>query len=594
MRRSIMPIFILLVLFVSFDLAFSQIQLEPKLPKPFIQSPYRVIVEKVTISDEIPIRFTIQLKNNSDRSMPISAYKVELVVFSNSNRSWVPNLTLEKPFGNPSIMPGQSIELVYGTSKKETLIKIDEGCLIPNAPNKIKVFVYIKGEEGMEYSKFQYEDEFFWKPKMADLTIRNVEIEFLGYEKNFYEKRKLKTLITIENVGDAYPILYGDDKKLNESLVKVKMVRKKDGKSFYLQMLPTDKLSIGEYSFGPGNQVKLSFISAYELPGIDIAGDFDIIVSVDEEIYKETNTTYYHFFSDVNRQNNIVTKTISFNSLFDIESFYPKRVSILKSAGTKKEFPRLEQDLMYIDIKSYARLDLIDDDSIIRILFNNEQLRVFSIIIRDNDRYRVWFEKPKKVGKGKIQVEIAGITRFSKDDLEVIDSFILSETSIPSKISWPFYFYASPEVYRFYFGTKDPEPPHGATPIYIDDLNIRGNAPISISIVLKSPNLTWYAGANRYGVQVYIRPKNKIHWRSLEYLKAPVTIEAGKRSILVMKLDEIGSLIKGDLSAGENEILIQVVYIFGSREEYTANQEVKEVIERYMVLSDMYWTKFEI
>lgn len=610
MRKMI--IFILLVLVISFDSAFSQIQLEPKLSKPYIQSPYKVIIEKVIVSDEIPARFTIQLKNNSDKAMSISNYKIEVTVFGNTNRSWVPDLSLEKPLGNSSIMPGQSIELVYVSSKKETLIKIDEGRLTPDALNKIKVTVYIKGEEGKEYSRFLYEGEFFWRPKMADLTIKEVKIEFLGYEKDPYYRNRLKTLVTIENVGNAYPILYGDEKELSRSLVKVKMVRKKDSKSFYLQMLPTEKFSIGEYTLGPENQVKLSFISDYQLPGIDIVGDFNIIVSVDEEIDKKADTTYYHFLSDRDRQNNIVTKTMSFNSLFDIESFYPKRVSILKPAGTKDEFPRLEQDLIYIDIKSYARLDLIDDVSIIKVSFNNESLRIFSIIIGGDNSYRVWFEKPKKVGKGKIQVEIAGITRFSKDDLEVTDRLILSETPISSKISWPSYFYASPEVYMLYFGTEDPEPPYGATPIFIDELNMKGNAPINISIALKSPKITWfdkskgsrdippnadrsyYAGSNRYGIEVYIRPKDKVKWRFLEYLEAPVTIEPSKRSIVVVKLDELGSLIKGDLTTGENEILIQVVYSFESKERYTANQEVKEVIKKFMILSDMYWTKFEI
>ncbi|MGC8971500.1 MAG: hypothetical protein ACP5K2_04770 [bacterium] len=280
-------IFILSILVISFDSAFSQIQLESKLPKSPIQSLYKVIIEKVTVSDEIPTRFSIRLKNNSDRTMTINNYKIELVVFNNRNRAWIPRLILERPLGDSSIMPGQSIDLVYRTSEKEILTKIDEGSLIINGLNKIKVYAYIKEEEGQEYSRFSYEGDFFWKPRIADLAIKDVKIEFLGYENNPYYKRKIKASVLIENVGNAYPILYGDAKELSGSLVKVKMVRKNDGKSFYLQMLPTEEFSIGEYTLGPGNQVKLSFISDYQLPGIDIVGEFNIIANVDEEIDKK-------------------------------------------------------------------------------------------------------------------------------------------------------------------------------------------------------------------------------------------------------------------------------------------------------------------
>ncbi|MBC7319266.1 hypothetical protein H5T89_01350 [bacterium] len=612
MIKKVMSLSILFILFISLKLASAQIQIGPKLPNLPIQLPYKVIIEEVTVSNEISIRFTIQLKNNSEKIMTLDKYRVEVVILGSPNKSWVPNLILESPIGNPSIMPGQSVKLVYKTSKEEVLKKIDEGSLIPNASNEIRVYAYIREEEGQEYSRFSYEGKFLWKPQMADLTIKDVKIEFLGYDNNSYYKRKLKASVLIENVGDAYPILYGNKKELYESLLQIKMVRKKDGKYFYLQMEPLSNFQISEYALGPGGQVELSFISKFPLPGIDIVGDFDVTVSLDEELNKESNTVYYHLFSDRNRQNNIVTRSVSFNDLFTLGSFYSKKVSILKPAGVRSEFPRLEQDLMYIDIKSYARLDLIDDNSIIKVYFNNEPLKIFSIIIEDTDRYRIWFEKPKKVGKGKIRVDLAGITRFSKDDLEVTDSFILSESYASSKISWPFYFGASPNVYIFYFGEEDPKPPYGATPISIDTINIRGNAPINISILLKSPQITWfdssksskdippnadlryYAGSNRYTVRVYVRPNSKIIWRLLESIEAPVTLEPNKRTIVTVKLDELTALLKGNLASGENEILIQVSYSFKRRETYTANNEVKEVIMEYNVLSDMYWTSFKI
>lgn len=611
-KKIVSFLIILSTLSISLRLAFAQIQIEPKLPNLPIQLPYKVIIEEVTISNEIPIRFTIRLKNNSEKVMALDNYKIEVTVFSNLNKDWFPKLTLESPLGNPSVMPGQSISLVYKTSKEETLTKIDEGRLSLNVLNKIRVNVYIKGEEGQEYSRFFYEKEFLWKPKIADLVVKDAKVEFLGYDNNPNYKRKLKTSVLIENIGDTYPILYGESKKLRDSIMQVKMIRKKDNESFYLSMEPIGEFSIGEYSFGPGKQVELTFISKYPLPDIDIIGDFDVIVGFDEEIDKKTNITYYHLFSDGNRQNNIFVKSVSFGEIFDIGGFYPKRVSTLKPASTKRDFPRLEQDLMYIDIKSYIRLDLIDDVSIIKVYFNNEPLRIFSIIIKDTDNYRVWFEKPKKTGRGKIKVELAGITRFSKDDLEVTDSFIFSPAQSLSDISWPFYFDASPDVYLLYFGKEDPKPPYGATPIFIDDISIRGNVPINISIALKSSQVTWfdtskgskdipsnadlryYAGSNRYAIRVYTRPKDKIKWRFLEHIEAPVTIEPNKRSIVTVKLDELEAFAKGNLASGINELLIQVVYTFEAKERYIANQEVKEVTTKYMILSDMYWTRFEI
>ncbi|MCX7795264.1 MAG: hypothetical protein N2380_01895 [bacterium] len=612
MIKRIVNFLILFILLTNFKLVLAQILVEPKLLNPSIQLPYKVRVEKVVVSNEIPIRFTICLKNNSEKTMTLENYKVEVIIFSSSNKDWIPKLILESPSGNPSIMPGQSINLVYKTSKEEVLNKIDEERLTINASNKIRVNVYIKGEEGQEYSRFFYEDNFFWKPQIADLAIKDAKVEFLGYDSNPYYKRKLKVSVSIKNIGDAYPILYGDNKKLNESLVQIKMVRKKDGKYFYLQMESVGKSSISEYTFGPGNQIELSFISRYPLPDIDTIGDFDIIISFDEEIDKKTNTTYYHLFSDGNRQNNIFVTSLSFNEVFDLGAFYPKKVSILKPAGVKREYPRLEQDLMYIDVKSYVKLNLIDEISTIKVYFNNEPLRIFNITIGYMDSYRVWFEKPKKVGKGKIKVELLGITRFSKDDLEVTDSFIFSSEASSSDISWPFYFTASPDVYLLYFGKDDPKPPYGATPISIDDISIKGNAPINISIALRSPQITWfdiskglkdippnadlryYAWSNRYAVRVYIRPSNKIKWRFLEHIEAPVTIEPNKRPIITIKLDELEAFAKGDLTSGENELLIQVIYTFETKEKYVANQEVKEVVMKHMILSDMYWTRFKI
>ncbi len=612
MFRKILSLFILVILFISLNLALAQDKKEPKLPSFPIQLPYKVIVEEATVSNEIPMRFTIRLKNNSEKTMTLTNYTIEIVIRSNLDKGWIPKLILENPPENTSIMPGQSINLVYKTSTKDVFIAIDEGKVTPNTSNQISVYVYIKGEEGSEYSRFSYKHDFLWKPKIADLAIKDVKIEFLGYDRDPYYKRKIKASLLIENIGDTYPILYGDNKKINESLVQIKLVRKKDGKSFYLQMEPIGELKIGEYTFGSKAQVELPFISKYPLSGIDITGEFDVIVSFDEEIDKKANTSYYHLFSDRNRENNIFVKSVAFNNVFDLGAFYPKRVSILKPAGVKREFSRLEQDLMYIDIKSYVRLDLIDDNSTIKVYFNNEPLRIFSIIIKDVDNYRVWFERPKRIGKGKIKVELAGITRFSKDDLEVTDSFIISPAPLPSDISWPFYFDASPDVYMFYFGKDDPKPPYGSTPISIDDINIRGNAPISISIALRSPQITWfdvsksskdipsnadlryYAGANRYAIEVYIRPSNKLRWQLLEHIEAPVSIEPNKRSIITVKLDEVKKLLEGHLTSGENELLIQVIYTFETKERYIANQEVKEVIMKYAILSDMYWTRFKI
>jgi len=561
----------------------------------------KVLVDKVEVLSEIPPIYKITLKNNDSKSVSIGKYRVKVVHFRKSNGgegAWIPHLLLVKPSLSAEFAPGQSIELVYKASDDKAIIldQMDYGILVYDELNDIEVNVFIEGEEGNEKSRFSYEGNFLWKPEIADLRIRSAEVKLLSYELPPLERVKLKCSVLIENIGSASPFLKRKDIK-SLDLVKVKMIRKKDGKIFVLNMKPYGKFSINEFinKLSPGQQTELEFISDSSLSAFEIIGDFDITIGLDEPVI-ENNNIYLHFLGDANVTNNLLIKTETFGTnLFEAVSFYPKKISVLRPA-VAKEFRRLESDLMYVEIKSYAPLSKIDDINDIGVYFGDERLRIFSIKF-ENDNYKIWVEKPKKAGEGNIRVNIFDISRTFKANL--VASSKLEMVSDSKFAEWPFYFDSSPE-YTFYFGTKDPVPPYGSKPLFIDGVNIRGSLSMSILVGLKSEKLTWLESSKSvrdiprakledygtiYKLRVYVRPANKIQWRFLDSITSPVTIEPDKRAVVKLDLSEEEAVKNGMVTTDDKEFLFLLSYIFKVSED-------GKLLE-YEVLSDMYWTRIK-
>lgn len=599
-------------------LVFSE-SLIPKIPKITPRDP--ILFEKVSISDDVNIRYDITLKNNT--SYTISLKDLEVHIYHrklDGSSTWEPSLELLEPSLTTKVKPNSSIQVSYRckNTQEDIFKRMDEGFLSCNSENNIKISVKFEGKE------YIYEDKFVWKPKVSDLRISDFNLDYIHKWDGIGINNYFRLTIFIENRGDALPIFLGDkNKKLDEiPFVNLIIQRKKDKKTIAFVKAHPEVENDRErdlnvylntyFRISPGERKKLIF-KTDTLPAQDLIGDFDIIIGFDYPLEK-ISSTYYHLFSDANWDNNFITKTFSLGSdSFEILGFYPEKLSSISPEISEKEFLRKESRLIYLNIKSYLPLNLYNDVNSIKVYFNNELLRIFSIQLIDWDKdhynFAVWVERPKNIVKGKFRVEISGVSKYSKD-LEVSKDFTTSLGlkyfylgSIPvnyTLISYPFDFLE--------YGDEKTNLPYGIMPIVIEDINIRGKAPMNLFVALKPKGYTWleygkgWASVEKenpnadlskyvsslsdpsYIVYILVRPENKIGWNLLDKSIAPKTLEADKRNILNYTIDEVKYLLEGKLKSGKNELLIFVTYkMYDSKKK-----ETKEVV------SDMYWTEFKI
>lgn len=601
---------IISVLFLIFSqMVYSnQISL-PQNPPLKITPSDPILFEKVEISNDINMQYTINLKNNGSYTISVKDLKVEIYhVGSNFRGAWAPSIELRKPSLDTQIQPKASFQLIYkcNNSREEILKQMDEGILTYNSPNHFRISIKYKDRY------YTYEGDFLWKPQLADLKVNNVEIEDLHETKSGFHFNYLKVSIELENIGDMLPIFLKDknQKTLETSFVKIIVRRKSDKKivavlNAYPEINNERENNLSIYidtnlMISPKEKRKLTFKAEYSDP-FSLIGDFDITIGFDAKI-EESNIIYYHFFGDKNWQNNIVTKSVSFGiNSFEIISFCPEKLSSISPAlATPKEFPRKENNLIYIRVNSYLPLTSANENEI-KVYFNNELLRIFSIkfldFTKNYSKYLIWIEKPKKIERGQFKIDILGISKFS-NYLEIENKF----TGITTSSSAPFYFDSVP---IYYASPDDGKSPYGLCPISIEDINLRGNAPMNLSIILRPKNFIWlergkgwsdvqkenpnadlskYVSSmtSVYKVYVYVRPKDKIAWNFIDSAESPITLYPDKRNIINFSIDEVKNILKGNLKGGVNEILIFVTYT------YKDEEIVKEVI------SDMYWTEFTI
>lgn len=589
----------------------------PKVPKILPKDP--ILFEKVVVSNDINMRYDIYLKNNTSYTISLKDLEIHIKHKKRSS-NWEPSLELLSPSLNTKVKPNDNIQISYRCkdTQVDILKKMDEGYLSYNSENNLSVSVKFEGKE------YIYEEKFVWKPKMSDLRISDFNIDYVHEWSGSGIKNCFLVSIFLENNGDALPIFLGDkNKKLSEvPFVNIIIRRKKDGKiiSFVkaYPALESDRekelyIYLDTYfRISPGDRKKLIFKTDV-LPALDLIGDFDIIIGFDYPLEK-TNVVYYHLFSDANWENNFITKTISLgNDAFEILGFYPEKISSISSEVSEKEYVRKENKLIYLKVKSYLPLNLYSDADSIKVYFNNELLRIFSIQLLDWDKdhykFTIWVERPKNIVKGRFRVDISGVSKFSnylEVSKEFTDSLGLSYFylgAIPvnyTLISSPFDFLE--------YGDGKFNLPYGIIPINIEDINIKGKAPMSLLVALKPKGYTWleygkgWASVEKenpnadlskyisslsdpsYFVYVLVRPENKISWNLLYKSLAPKTLEADKRNILSYTVDEIKGILEGKLKGGKNELLIIVTYMM-----YDSKKDIKRE-----VVSDMYWTEFKI
>lgn len=345
------------------------------------------------------------------------------------------------------------------------------------------------------------------------------------------------------------------------------------------------------------------YISLY-----DIVGEINITLGFDAQIEK-SNSYYTHLFGDANWQNNLVTKSVFLGKdLFKIVSFYPETISKYEPAGApQREFPRMEQNLMYVELKSYLSLNHLNDARNIKVYFGDEELRIFNIKIGSGSwSYFVWIEKPKKRQRGRFRVDILGITQLSDKFLEISDK-LGTVPSSNSNLYSPFYCYSIPLYFVGPPSGKDvPKPRYGLMPISIEDVNLREKAlNINILVALKSRDYTWLeegkgwsdvikdnpsadlskyvsSSSSHYRVYLFIRSRDKLLWHDKGVLISPKTLEANNREILKLEFDQVRAMLEKEIISGENEFLLVVTYT------YTYEGDTFEIA------SDMYWSVFTV
>lgn len=599
-----------------FDLYAQQIPVKkispPKAPKNINASNDPILIENLVVSNDINMQYTIRLKNNTSDVIPLKKIEAKIFHYNRAGATWVPSIELLQPSINTVIQPQQEIELIYRCRDDAATVlrQLDNNILAYNSENKARACIRYSDKN------YCYEGEFLWKPKLADLRINDAKIEYKHeISKSGFNHDWFRFNIVLENSGDALPIFIGNSKRktVETNFLKALITRKKDNKVVaMIEAHPVigsqrenslDTYLDTYFRINPGEKRELVFetdnLTNYVL---DLIGEFEITIGFDCPLEK-TNVVYQHLFGDANWQNNIIKKDVTLgNDLFEIISFFPDKISKIEPAEKPQgEFPRMEQDLMYIDLKSYLILSHLDDAKDVKIYFNDEDLRIFNIKIKGlggQGEYRVWFKKPEKRERGRFKVEILGISRLADKYLEITSE---SKTA-PSKIELPYYFDSTPANWLNLFPSAFT---YGLMPINIEGVNIKGNAPVNFLVAVRSKDYTWleqgksWSDVNKdnpnadlskyvsslssnYQIYLFIRAKDKLQWRDIGKLISPKTLEANKREVVTFTLDEAKALLEKKLTSGENEFLILVTY---------TTTEEKEKIE---VPSDMYWSKFTL
>jgi hypothetical protein len=573
-----------------------------------------IVIESIAVSNDINMQYTVRVKNNTSQPIPLKQLKIEITHLS-PLRNWDPSPKLLQPSDNSEIPPSQTMELKYRCSApQETVLQqLDMGVLVYNGSNNVLVEVQFMGRW------YSHRSTFIWKPKLADLRINDVKLELLHEDSAHW----FRFTVVIENVGDALPILLKTTGKTSETyLLNVSLVRRKDGKEKQYKAFPEVK-SERERSFdiyfdsylrlNPGEKKELVFQTGWDSLGdgdlLHFIGEFEVTVGFDSPAWK-TNSEYPYVISDANRRNNVMTKTVSLGGdCFEIISFFPEKISRYKPAGgAQGEFPRREQNLMYLKLRSYLPLTLLDDPSDFKVYFNDEELRIFNVT-GDPQRgiYRVWIEKPEKRERGRFKVNILGVSRSSNKFLEVETAKF---TPAPASPKLPYYFESPAPPVPLPYTISPDKFPYGVMPISIEGVSIREkDGKVNVGVALKARDYTWlergkgwsdvrkdnpnadlskYVSslASTYQVYLLMRPKDKLRWRHIGKLISPKTLEANKREVVTFTLDEVKALLEKTLTSGENEFLVVVTYTFTERE----GKEVEEI----EVPSDMYWGNFTL
>lgn len=104
-----------------------------------IQSNDPLIIENVSVSNDINMQYTIRLKNNSLNPIPLSQLKIVISYCNQDRILWVPSFELLKPSTNTVISPGQTTEVIYRCTDdiKTVLKQLDNGILNYNLLNFI-------------------------------------------------------------------------------------------------------------------------------------------------------------------------------------------------------------------------------------------------------------------------------------------------------------------------------------------------------------------------------------------------------------------------------------------------------------------------
>jgi len=603
-------------------------QAPTKLPKNIKLSNDPIVIEDVSVSNDINMQYTIRLYNNTSQPIPLKQLSIEITHDNGSvstPRSWIPSLELLQPSINSEIPPSQAMELKFRccNSQDTVLQQLDNGILIYNGTNNILVKVQFMGRW------YTHRSTFIWKPQLADLKINDVKVELNPEDfGNWFRFR-----VSIENAGDALPIFFKTTGKTREtSLLNVLLVRRKDGKEKQYKAFPEVKSeregSLSTYldsylRLNPGEKKELVFrtsSSAGDL--LDLIGEFEVTVGFDSPAWK-TNSEYPYVISDADRRNNVMTKSVSLGGdCFEIISFFPEKISKYKPAeGPQREFPRKEQNLIYLELRSYLPLLILDEattpkkiylnekvDPIgdFKVYFNDEELRIFNVT-GDPKRgiYRVWIEEPEKRERGRFKVNILGVSKFSNKFLEVETKFASAPESTSPKL--PYYYESPAPPVPFPYIISLDTFPYGVKPISIEGVNIREkDGKVNVLVSLRSRDYTWLEEGKRrrdlmkekentgadidlskyvdapYWVYLFIRPKNKIKWRDMGALVSPRKLEADKRAVVSFTFDLAEAMFQKGITLGENEFLIVITYLV-TEEELSSG-----------VPSDMYWGVFTL
>lgn len=213
-----------------------------------------LVITKVDVANEIPITFTIYLKNIGNEDVTVK-YLVQLFIRADEEMEWLP---VDSVIGG-MIKADEQIPVKVVWNNIDDIYENYKNKAIKLGDNEVKVVVdafnVLKNEDNRTNN--EYRSTFNWQPPFADLSITDFQI----YYQDCWDGNTVFTLVlSLKNEGTALPVQLQKENLKPEELIRVTGKRKNSDYKFVDSPFSANQsINLNDFLIPPGTTKNLNY-----------------------------------------------------------------------------------------------------------------------------------------------------------------------------------------------------------------------------------------------------------------------------------------------------------------------------------------------